>query len=208
MRFDSRLFNSSFVGGGLFHPMGRLLSLSTHNVIFSRTRRGHVLPHLLTLTSGEKFSSMVSFLVVLGRLTVSPSGQMLYDPGFARGRCRMGDEHVGVVRRCLRGGCDGEVAIKRITGLVGVARSKFYRFFGGQARGDFVSFLGSLHINRTTHVLLRAAGAVSRVSCGYNFGGVSGFGHVFGGGGNSAPASCEREGVGGVAVCWVVTFRF
>lgn len=47
-------------------------------------------------------------------------------------------------------------------------------------------------MTRTIYQLVSADSAVTRVYCGSNFGGLSGFGQTFGQQGNGAPARCHR----------------
>lgn len=203
VRFRSSLLSSRVLGEGRVVDVQRLFRHTHGKVIFDERAVTGIHPLLGALSyRGSDFCSLVGLLIVLRRLSLSGKVHRLSAKRFTVGSIsgRRAGRGLGGILSCIRFRFSRIVHLTSITGVMGVDRTSFYHFVGRRASGDFVSFLASVHLKTTSHTLISSSLSVTRVKCSYNFGGLSGFGHVFGGGGKIAPGRFHSGCHGGGAV--------
>lgn len=199
VRFSSSLFFGDFVGGGRFSSVHQVLSGTRGKLYFPVSTVLGVCPLLSALTSrGRKFCTIVGFVAVLCRLSLfRRRTHALSDSSFTGVSVRSSDQHIRGIRRCVGARCRRRVHLKRLTSVIKVASISFDHFFGLHANGGLSSCVVSVQLNFTSQLLMSSAVSVTRVYCRYNFGGLSGFGQVFGGGGDYSPGRFHRGCQGG-----------
>lgn len=202
VRFSPSLFSRDFVGGGRFSSVHQVLRHTRGKLYFPVSTVVGICSVLSALTSrGRKFCTILGFVAVLCRLSLfRRRSHALSDSSFTGVSVRTSDQEMRGMRRCVGRRCGRRVHLGGLTSVMKVATISFDHFFGLHAKEDLSSCVVSVHLKFTTQLLMSSAVSMTRVYCSYKFGGLSGFGQVFGGGGTYSPGRFQRgcEGGGGV----------
>lgn len=171
IQFSEKLLNFPILEKRLFNHIKDLLIESQRGIVFSENTQKDIKERILALTKMQGFQTVLEFLSILYRLSISDRRILMsnkYDTQLLTRTSK--SQRIAKVYDYIEKNYENQIRQTDVADLVNMSESAFSRFFKKKTSCTFIDYLISLRIAKACLMLSETTHSVAEICylCGFN----------------------------------------